>query len=44
MKGLKQKKAHLMEIQVNGGTIADKVDYGYKVFLGGAGGCRLSEG
>ncbi|KAF7071432.1 hypothetical protein CFC21_076746 [Triticum aestivum] len=32
MKGLKQKKAHLMEIQVNGGTIADKVDYGYKFF------------
>ncbi|KAJ0090892.1 hypothetical protein Patl1_14792 [Pistacia atlantica] len=25
MKGLKQKKAHLMEIQVNGGTIAQKV-------------------
>ncbi|OEL23779.1 60S ribosomal protein L3 [Dichanthelium oligosanthes] len=32
MKGLKQKKAHLMEIQVNGGTIADKVDYGYNFF------------
>ncbi|VAI14986.1 unnamed protein product [Triticum turgidum subsp. durum] len=32
MKGLKQKKAHLMEIQINGGTIADKVDYGYKFF------------
>ena len=32
MEGLKQKKAHLMEIQVNGGTIADKVDYGYKFF------------
>ncbi|KAK1403973.1 hypothetical protein POM88_003578 [Heracleum sosnowskyi] len=27
MKGLKQKKAHLMEIQVNGGTIAQKVDF-----------------
>ncbi|KAL2503709.1 60S ribosomal protein L3-1 [Abeliophyllum distichum] len=27
MKGLKQKKAHLMEIQVNGGTVAKKVDY-----------------
>ena len=25
--GLKQKKAHLMEIQVNGGSIADKVDF-----------------
>jgi len=32
MKGLKQKKAHLMEIQVNGGTIADKVDYAYSFF------------
>src|ERR1041384_6319388 len=32
MKGLKQKKAHLMEIQINGGTISDKVDYGYKFF------------
>ncbi|RLN27540.1 60S ribosomal protein L3 [Panicum miliaceum] len=32
MKGLKQKKAHLMENQVNGGTIADKVDFGYKFF------------
>jgi large subunit ribosomal protein L3e len=32
MKGLKQKKAHLMEIQINGGTIADKVDYGYNFF------------
>ena len=30
MKGLKQKKAHLMEIQVNGGTIAQKVDYAYE--------------
>ncbi|PQQ04801.1 hypothetical protein Pyn_32773 [Prunus yedoensis var. nudiflora] len=29
MKGLKQKKAHLMEIQVNGGDIAKKVDYAY---------------
>ncbi|TYI44172.1 hypothetical protein ES332_A01G218800v1 [Gossypium tomentosum] len=29
MKGLKQKKAHLMEIQVNGGTIAQKVDFAY---------------
>lgn len=25
--GLKQKRAHIMEIQVNGGTIADKVDW-----------------
>jgi large subunit ribosomal protein L3e len=25
--GLKQKKAHLMEIQVNGGSIADKVEF-----------------
>ncbi|TYJ36169.1 hypothetical protein E1A91_A05G289900v1 [Gossypium mustelinum] len=32
IKGLKQKKAHLMEIQVNGGTIADKVDFAYKFF------------
>lgn len=24
---LKQKKAHLMEIQVNGGSVADKVDF-----------------
>lgn len=32
LKGLKQKKAHLMEIQVNGGTIAQKVDYAYSFF------------
>lgn len=32
MKGLKQKKAHLMEIQVNGGDIAKKVDYAYSFF------------
>ncbi|XP_028950333.1 60S ribosomal protein L3-2 isoform X2 [Malus sylvestris] len=32
MKGLKQKKAHLMEIQVNGGDIAKKVDYAYSMF------------
>ncbi|KAF7803662.1 60S ribosomal protein L3 [Senna tora] len=32
LKGLKQKKAHLMEIQVNGGTIAQKVDYAYGFF------------
>lgn len=27
MKGLKQKKAHIMEIQVNGGDVAKKVDF-----------------
>ncbi|KAL9245683.1 hypothetical protein vseg_019307 [Gypsophila vaccaria] len=32
MKGLKQKKAHLMEIQVNGGTVAKKVDFAYSFF------------
>lgn len=32
MKGLKQKKAHIMEIQVNGGTIAQKVDFAYGFF------------
>jgi large subunit ribosomal protein L3e len=32
IKGIGQKKAHVMEIQVNGGTVADKVDYGYKLF------------
>jgi len=30
--GLRQKKAHLMEIQINGGSVADKVDFGYKFF------------
>jgi large subunit ribosomal protein L3e len=30
--GLRQKKAHLMEIQVNGGTISDKVDFSYDLF------------
>jgi len=30
--GLRQKKAHLMEIQINGGTIPEKVDWGYKQF------------
>lgn len=30
--GLHQKKAHLMEIQVNGGSIADKVDFAHKFF------------
>lgn len=29
---LKQKKAHLMEIQVNGGSIADKVEFGHGLF------------
>lgn len=32
MKGLKQKKAHIMEIQVNGGSIAQKVDFAYSFF------------
>ncbi|KAK4339881.1 hypothetical protein RND71_041343 [Anisodus tanguticus] len=32
MKGLKQKKAHLMEIQVSGGDVARKVDYAYGFF------------
>ncbi|KAK9748574.1 hypothetical protein RND81_02G067800 [Saponaria officinalis] len=32
MKGLHQKKAHLMEIQVNGGDVAQKVDYAYNLF------------
>jgi len=30
--GLRQKKAHLMEIQVNGGTSAQKVDFAYGLF------------
>ncbi len=30
--GLKQKKAHLMEIQVNGGSVADKVDFAHDLF------------
>lgn len=32
MKGLKQKKAHIMEIQVNGGDVAKKVDFAYGFF------------
>lgn len=32
MKGLKQTKARLMEIQVNGGTTAQKVDFAYGFF------------
>lgn len=30
--GLGQKKAHLIEIQVNGGTTNDKVDFATKLF------------
>jgi large subunit ribosomal protein L3e len=30
--GLSQKRAHLMEIQVNGGSIADKVDFAHGLF------------
>jgi len=30
--GLRSKKAHLMEIQVNGGSTAEKVDYGVSLF------------
>jgi len=30
--GLRQKKADLMEIQINGGTIPEKVDWGYGLF------------
>jgi len=29
---LRQKKAHLIEIQVNGGKVADKVDFAHKLF------------
>jgi large subunit ribosomal protein L3e len=29
---LRQKKAHLMEIQVNGGSVAEKVDFGFGLF------------
>jgi large subunit ribosomal protein L3e len=29
---LRQKKAHLMEIQINGGSVADKVAFGHKLF------------
>jgi len=29
---MRQKKAHIMEIQINGGTVAQKVDYGFKKF------------
>jgi len=30
--GLGQKKAHIMEVQVNGGTVEQKVDFGYGLF------------
>jgi large subunit ribosomal protein L3e len=30
--GFGQKKAHLMEIQVNGGSVAQKVDFAYGLF------------
>merc|ERR1712146_516445 len=30
--GIRQKKAHIMEIQVNGGNVAAKVDYAYGLF------------
>jgi len=30
--GMKQKKAHVMEIQINGGSVADKVKFGYDLF------------
>ncbi len=30
--GLKQKKAHLMEVQINGGSVADKVDFAKEHF------------
>merc|ERR1719510_2855993 len=29
---LRQRKAHVMEIQINGGSVADKVDFGMKLF------------
>ena len=32
LKHLKQKKAHIMEIQINGGSIEDKVKFGYDLF------------
>jgi len=30
--GLRQQKAHMMEIQVNGGDVSTKVDWGYNLF------------
>jgi large subunit ribosomal protein L3e len=32
VKNLKQKKAHILEVQVNGGDTAAKVDFAYKLF------------
>lgn len=32
MVNLGQKKAHVLEIQINGGSTADKVDFGYSLF------------
>mmetsp|Transcript_2307 Transcript_2307/g.4566 ORF Transcript_2307/g.4566 Transcript_2307/m.4566 type:complete len:399 (+) Transcript_2307:52-1248(+) len=29
---LRQKKAHVMEVQVNGGSVSDKVDFGHSLF------------
>ena len=39
--GLRQKKAHIMEIQINGGTVADKVVNGYKTLCDGSFANRL---
>lgn len=30
--GLRQKKAHIFEVQINGGSVAEKVDFGYSFF------------
>jgi large subunit ribosomal protein L3e len=30
--GLRQKRAHVIEIQINGGSVAEKVDFGVKLF------------
>jgi len=32
LKNLGLKKAHIMEIQINGGNVVEKVDFGYKLF------------
>merc|ERR1712050_338590 len=32
IRGLRQKKAHLVEIQINGGSVAEKVDFAHKSF------------
>jgi large subunit ribosomal protein L3e len=29
---MKRKKAHVMEIQLNGGSVSDKVDWGFNKF------------